>query len=197
MCSVGSTREYIEGSVNKTKMDLLDTLGIIANSKVFVGNDSGLYHCANALEVPSVVIFTATSVIKNYDDRFHKYSSIVARDDLACRVDCQLNKAWIKECSVWKCRDIDPDVVYDAILNKFNRIDGEKVVELEESCDFVDTQIITESIYHNEDIELLDDVGFLRRLLNKVFCYIKKSYYGIIVRRNKLLRKTYMRGIII
>lgn len=115
VCSVGAGNEYIKGTTNKTGLDLLSSLGLIKNSKLFLGNDSGLYHCANALGIKNVVIFTATSIIKNYDQRFHKYSTIVGRDDLKCRLSCQNNRRWNNVCKDWKCREIKPEIIVDRI----------------------------------------------------------------------------------
>jgi ADP-heptose:LPS heptosyltransferase len=113
ICSVGSKQEYVKGTHDETGLQLLDTLGLIKNSKVLLSNDSGMYHCANALEVPNAVIFTATSISKNYDIRFHKYSVLIYRSDLECR-PCQSGHKW-KKCKTWECREIEPQVVVDAI----------------------------------------------------------------------------------
>jgi hypothetical protein len=110
VCSIGAKEEYIEGTEDRTGLSLPESLGLIKNARLFVGNDSGLYHCANALETDNIVIFTATSIKKNFDERFHKYSTIVTRDDLECR-PCQKTRSWQKECDDWKCRDIDPEIV--------------------------------------------------------------------------------------
>ncbi|KKL96779.1 hypothetical protein LCGC14_1841090 [marine sediment metagenome] len=117
VCSVGSKEEYVEGTVNKTGLTLLSSLGVIKSCKVFLSNDSGLYHCANALEVPNVVIFTATSIKKNYDKRFHRYTTIIGRDDLECR-PCQKGRRWLKDCKTWDCQQVDPQVVYEAVMEK-------------------------------------------------------------------------------
>ena len=118
ICSVGTKDEYIEGTDDKTGLDLLTTGGIIKNCKVFLSNDSGLYHYSNALGVKNVVIFTATSIKKNFDSRFHKYSTIVGRSDLECR-PCQGNRGW-KSCKTWECRNIDPKIVADIVKEKIN-----------------------------------------------------------------------------
>ena len=118
VCSIGSSEEYIHGTINETGLPLLDSLGIIKNSKLFLSNDSGMYHCANALSVPNIVVFTATSIEKNYDKRFHKYSTIIGRDDLDCR-PCQKGHRW-KKCKTWECREIDPQLVVNTIKQKLN-----------------------------------------------------------------------------
>lgn len=118
VCSVGSKKEYLTHTDDMTGLSLLTSLGLVRNAKLFVGNDSGLYHCANALEVPNIVIFTATSILKNYDSRFHKFTTIIGRDDLKCR-PCQAGKKW-NQCKDWKCQQIDPSKVAHAIMEKLN-----------------------------------------------------------------------------
>ena len=113
VCSIGSKQEYIKGTHNETGLPLLDSLGIIKNSKLLISNDSGMYHCANALEIPNIVIFSATSISKNYDVKFHKYSTLLYRDDLECR-PCQAGHKW-KKCKTWECREIDPQLVVNTI----------------------------------------------------------------------------------
>jgi len=107
VCSVGAKEEYIKGTEDRTGLSLPESLGLIKNCRVFLGNDSGLYHCANALEKDNIVIFTATSIEKNYDERFHKYSTIITRDDLECR-PCQATRGW-KSCETRECQNITPD----------------------------------------------------------------------------------------
>jgi ADP-heptose:LPS heptosyltransferase len=114
ICSVGAKDEYIDGTDNMTGKELLDTLGIIKNCKLFLSNDSGLYHCANALEIKNIVLFTATSITKNFDSRFHKYSTLIKRDDLECR-PCQGSQKWRGVCKDWKCREIDPETVVNKV----------------------------------------------------------------------------------
>jgi ADP-heptose:LPS heptosyltransferase len=116
VASVGTKSEYVDGTFDITDRSLLKTLGIIRRTKVFLGNDSGLYHCANALRTPNVVIFTATSVEKNYDKKFHRYATIIGRNDLDCR-PCQANKRWNKDCKTWECRNIKPKIVFDYVKN--------------------------------------------------------------------------------
>jgi len=113
ICSLGAPGEYVSGTIDKTGLKLLDSLGIIANSKLVLSNDSGLYHAANTLGVKSVVIFTATSIEKNFDSRFHKFSTIIGRDDLKCR-SCQAGRGW-KNCETWECREIKPEVVANKV----------------------------------------------------------------------------------
>lgn len=121
VASVGSNKEYIEGTVDFTGLPLLKTFGCLREASLFVGNDSGLYHVANALNVPNVVVFTATSVAKNYDPRFHRHSTIFGREDLTCR-PCQSERRWAKDCTSWECREIDPKELALFIIEELNKV---------------------------------------------------------------------------
>ncbi len=115
VCSVGVQREYIPGTVNMTGIGLRATLGLLRRARVVVSNDSGFYHCASAMRTPTVVLFTFTSVKKNYDPRFHKSALAVARDDVRCRADCHAKMRW-KKCSTgFRCRNAAPEDVYCAV----------------------------------------------------------------------------------
>jgi ADP-heptose:LPS heptosyltransferase len=114
VCSIGANNEYVEGTQRLTGLPLLGSTGVIKKSKVLLSNDSGMYHVANALSVPNVVIFTATSIEKNFDSRFHKFSTIIGRDDLNCR-PCQAGRRWARDCHDWRCRDIEPEIIVDKI----------------------------------------------------------------------------------
>jgi len=114
VCSVGAANEYVPGTTNKTNIGLLNTFGLIKNAKLVIANDSGMYHAANALETPNIVIFTATSIKKNYDKRFHKFASVITRTDLPCK-PCQPSKAWIRTCKNWKCRDIGHHIIINEV----------------------------------------------------------------------------------
>jgi len=166
VCSVGSKCEYIKGTINKTGLDLLDTLGIIANSSLFVGNDSGLYHCANALATDNVVIFTATSITKNYCDKFHKYSTVLGRHDLECRKTCQQSRVWNKGCSEWKCRDLSVDIVYDAVMKYFYDNKPKKLIKVESNDMVTEPTCLGE---HDELLKSLDRTNRFRKFINKVF----------------------------
>jgi ADP-heptose:LPS heptosyltransferase len=116
IASIGAPNEYVEGTIDRTRLSLLESCGVIKQSRLVLSNDSGAYHISNALEVPNVVIFTATSIEKNYDARFHTYSELLFREDLECR-PCQKGRGW-KTCSHWNCRKIDPKRVVELVLKK-------------------------------------------------------------------------------
>ena len=118
ICSIGGNDEFITGTTCETGLDLLSSMGIIANSRLFVGNDSGLYHCANALQVKNMAIFTYTSTMKNYNSKFHKYSEILQNDELDC-LSCQ-NTPRFKTCTDRECRKIDPEIIANKIRKSLN-----------------------------------------------------------------------------
>lgn len=116
VCSIGTKSDYIENTVNRTGLSLLNSLGVVKSSKLLICNDSGMYHCANALNQDNIVIFTATSIEKNHDRRFHSYSTLIFRDDLPCR-PCQATHRWNKDCKTWDCRNIKPEYIAEMADN--------------------------------------------------------------------------------
>lgn len=115
VCSIGSKEERVKGTVNETGRPLLESFGVVKNSKLLLSNDTGMYHAANALSTKNITVFTATSTIKNYDPRFHKYSKLVFREDLPCR-PCQEQRRWLKDCKTWDCREVSPHKISAAVL---------------------------------------------------------------------------------
>ncbi len=118
ICSVGSQEEYIEWTIDRTGLNLLSTGGIIHNSGLFLGNDSGLYHYANGLGTKNIVIFTYTSTMKNYNKRFHIHSRILQNDKLDC-LSCQ-NTPRFKTCTSRECREIAPEIVAKAVMEELS-----------------------------------------------------------------------------
>ena len=52
---------------------------------------------------------------KNYDSRFHTYTTILGRNDLECR-PCQSDRGWLK-CNDWKCQHIEPEDIVKEVIN--------------------------------------------------------------------------------
>jgi len=117
--SIGSGEEYIEGTQNLTGLSFQDSLAHMKGCKLFIANDTGTYHLANLLAKKNIVLFTASDNIKNYDRHFHRYSTMICRDDLPCQ-PCHLkrefnhwNKKGVKEECGWECRNIDPNLILE------------------------------------------------------------------------------------
>lgn len=65
-----------------TTPSLLTALGIMAHCTLFVSNDSGLMHCATALQIPTVAIFGYTSHV--HTKPWSQNSIVVRKEDLSC-----------------------------------------------------------------------------------------------------------------
>jgi len=106
MASVGNSNEYIYGTDDMIHLSFLDTLDLISKSRLFVGNDTGLYHFANLIGKRNVVVFTATSTIKNYNSQFHEFSKVV-QGGCPSRTYCQMDDGTLSQkwaqCITWQC----------------------------------------------------------------------------------------------
>ncbi len=80
--------------------------GVIAGARGFVGIDCGLAHVAAALGVPTVVMFGATSEIKNRP--LGPRVRVMTRD-VDCR-PCQMTPEW-DACTSWRCMAFPPEEV--------------------------------------------------------------------------------------
>lgn len=120
VASVGAKREHVPGTSDYTGLDLLDSFSLIKRCKCVVTNDSAMYHAAAAFGTPCVVLFTFTSVPKNYDENFHKRCDIIGVD-LECRKDCHARRRW-KDCpNGLKCRNIPVGSVYQKVKEKLEK----------------------------------------------------------------------------
>ena len=112
VASIGSEDEYIKGTINLTGKELLESSAYIENCKYYIGTDSGMYHIAGYLEVPGTVLFTATSVSKNWDKNFHHTIEPIKQD--TCKYG-QWGYHWHPACGECRqttlyhpCQTIDP-----------------------------------------------------------------------------------------
>lgn len=63
--SFGSKEEYVPGTLDKTGTGLRQNVSDMLMCEFFVATDGGIYHMAEALGIPTLVLFGPTSVIKN------------------------------------------------------------------------------------------------------------------------------------
>lgn len=91
------------------KTTLREAAGLIAASRGFVGIDTGPAHIAAALGVPTLVLFGATSEVKNRP--IGPRVRLLTRD-LPCR-PCQMTPRW-DECTEWRCMGFRPEEVAEA-----------------------------------------------------------------------------------
>lgn len=120
IASIGSPHEYIDNTINLTGTSFDDTFNIISRCKNYISNDTGTYHIASHMKKKGIVLFTATSLQKNYNQIFHK-SFIPYRQSntLSNCEPCQKfgNGSWLR-CIHQSCRDIN----IDEVLNIYERI---------------------------------------------------------------------------
>jgi len=110
ICSIGNNQEYIKGTVDKTDYSLLQTIHVILKSKLVVTNESGIFHLANLLKKKNLVLWTFTSLEKNYDSLFHRYTTILKKECIK-RQRCQFDGLF-KKCQK-ECRNIPVEDVVD------------------------------------------------------------------------------------
>lgn len=115
--TIGSHDEHIKDTQQITGLDFTTSLAYIKGCKLFISNDTGTYHLANLLAKKNIVLFTASDNIKNYDRHFHRFSTMISRNDLDCQ-PCHLkyefnywNKKGVKDKCGWECRNIDPEKI--------------------------------------------------------------------------------------
>ena len=92
--SFGSKAEYVEGTIDLTGTNLWDTINNMAKCELFISNDSGLMHVADALHIPLISLFAPTSVVKN--GPLSPAATVVGISD-ACS-PCQFDKERFASC---------------------------------------------------------------------------------------------------
>ena len=115
MASVGLPDEYIYPCKDLTGIGIDRTFDLISKCRLFITNDSGLYHFACAIGVETIALFCAGSVQKNYSPEFHKTAAIFT-PELDC-FPCQennwcLSRRWLT-CEQWQCGSYEPDTIID------------------------------------------------------------------------------------
>lgn len=82
------------------KLSIADSLSMIKQCSMFIGNDGGLAHCAAALGIPTFVIFGPTSQVKNLPRGAY---AIIRQPRLACQ-PCQFTDKFLS-CRTKKCME--------------------------------------------------------------------------------------------
>ncbi|HOL47353.1 MAG TPA: glycosyltransferase family 9 protein [bacterium] len=110
-----NNNEKILNCIGKLKLN--QTAALIRKAKLFIANDCGLMHIANALDIPVIAIFGPTIINKN---RPFNPASIVISKNYDCQPCYKFNQE-IK-CNELKClNDIKPEEVFLAV-KKFLKI---------------------------------------------------------------------------
>lgn len=101
----GPSRPWLHNSCGRTS--IRGAAGVIERSEILISLDNGLAHIGAAVNRPVVVLFGATSEVKNRP--LGKNVNVVTAD-LDCR-SCQMTPRW-ERCSDYRCmRDISVDAV--------------------------------------------------------------------------------------
>jgi len=115
VASVGLPHEFVQGTVDRTGIGPLDTMNLISRTRLFLANDSGLYHFASVIGIPTVVVFTATSSVKNHHPVFHRSAEVVEGwSHGGCPAPCQGAKdSWAflptwPNCRRFRCSAFEP-----------------------------------------------------------------------------------------
>ena len=96
------------------RLDIKTSAAVIAGAKAIIGNDGGLLHVAACFDLPTVAIWTFTSLIKNMP---LNPNLILAAEQCNKRTICQ--HGWFAKCEYeQKCRKIS----VEKVLNKFNQL---------------------------------------------------------------------------
>lgn len=114
--TIGTADEYIEGTDNLCGLEFAESVAAIKGCRVLLSNDTGTYHVANVVAKHNVAVFTFTDRVKNYDNRYHRFTTMVS-SDMPCS-PCQFTGKhyWLHNrarCQ-WACRDIEPNRIVEA-----------------------------------------------------------------------------------
>jgi len=90
------------------ELDLPDVLGVIKLARVFVGNDSGLLHCARAVGTPAVQIFGGTHPTLGFS--LYPSEGKVIIKGLECQ-PCDIHGKGECRFGDYRCLEIDPYLV--------------------------------------------------------------------------------------
>ena len=125
---IGTPDEYVQGTEDLTGLTTLEAMDTIANARLVINNDSGLFHFACVVGTPNVVVFTATSYVKDRHKIFHRFSEPVYGSHLSgCGNPCVEheprwfhNQRWV-ECEDCECRYFDPKHVVTAAVKQLKK----------------------------------------------------------------------------
>jgi len=121
VASVGLPDEYIYGTFSEINIGIDKTCDLISSAGVFATGCTGLMHFANAIGVPTVAYYCATSTRKNLHKHFHRFTNVITADRIAGCHYCQndngkgLSEQW-RNCHTWDCCYINPEIVAHKIM---------------------------------------------------------------------------------
>ena len=95
------------------KLSLTDVLAVISSARAFVGNDSGLLHCARAVGTPAVQIFGGTHPTFGFS--LYPEEGKVIIKGLECQ-PCDLHGKGRCKLGDYRCLEIEPSLILSEIL---------------------------------------------------------------------------------
>jgi len=103
----------VEGVNLCGRLGLADVLGVIRLGSVFVGNDSGLLHCARAVKTPAVQIYGGTHPTLGFS--LYPEEGKVVIKGLECQ-PCDIHGKGECKLGDYRCLDIDPRLILSETL---------------------------------------------------------------------------------
>ena len=103
----------VEGVNLCGRLGLADVLGVISLAKVFVGNDSGLLHCARAVRTPAVQIYGGTHPTFGFS-LYPEEGKVVFRG-LECQ-PCDVHGRGTCRFGDYRCLEIEPSLILSETL---------------------------------------------------------------------------------
>jgi len=119
---IGTPMEYVYPAVDLTHLDIVQSADIVSQCKLALVNDTAFYHFANIIGKQNIVVFTATSRVKNCNEFFHAYSYVIIPGVGCdpCGPDRPGSGVYWDNCSYWKCAMFDPKIIIDTALEALN-----------------------------------------------------------------------------
>lgn len=103
------------------KLSLLETMALISVCDLFISNDSGLMHIANAFSIPQVALFGPSSSLKN--GPYCLDNAIVIKSKKECSPCYKLPSGYNQECQEKDCMDfINKEEVLHAAESLLSKI---------------------------------------------------------------------------
>ncbi len=97
------------------KLSLIDVLAVIKGAKLFIGNDSGLLHCARAVKTPAVQIYGATHPTLGFS--LYPDEGFVIFKNLDCQ-PCDIHGKGECKRGDFACFDINPMTIFEHVYKK-------------------------------------------------------------------------------
>lgn len=115
--SFGSKEELIKGTIDKTGTSIEETVSQMSRCQLFISNDSGLMHIADALNLPLITFFGPSSASKNKPTMTNSH---IFESKLPCS-PCQFSKR-IQICPANVClSSISASEVFEKVLEMLKK----------------------------------------------------------------------------